>query len=280
MFIRLLDLAKSNNDINSKKIICLDGDLGNRTKKILSAFGNNRMIENVIKKDTNHFLFTPDELTFNENIDKAIKENKNIVIVSMSDTKAKFYFDKYSKEGRRAILYTSSSSDNDKKLLAQVEKIWTQHQIIIYSPSIESGVDFNVDDYIDIGTQEMLHDWKEGTSIYPHIHVALDGANASGSSQYAKFTIYMAYADENNVYTETSKNIELEIPDGTANLTHLFANSTTIDFSGLTIGTQMNVRLKRIAATSGTEYPNHIFVTQIGIHYEINTLGSRQIGVK
>ena len=54
---------------------------------------------------------------------------------------------------------------------------------------------FDVDDYIDLGSNEMPHDWKEGSSVYPHIHIALDGANTSGSSQYAKFTIYLAYAD-------------------------------------------------------------------------------------
>jgi len=139
---------------------------------------------------------------------------------------------------------------------------------------------FDVDDYIDLGANEMLHDWKEGTSIYPHIHTALDGGNASGTTQYAKFTIYMAYADADSVWVETTKYIEIEIPDGTSNLTHLFGSASAISMTGLTIGTQINVRLKRIAATSGTEYPNHIFITQVGLHYEVNTMGSRQIGTK
>jgi hypothetical protein len=139
---------------------------------------------------------------------------------------------------------------------------------------------FDVDDYIDIGTQEMLHNWKEASDIYFHIHTALDGANASGSSQYAKFIIYIAYADEGGVYTETNKDIEIEIPTGTADLTHLFGQATALAMAGLTIGTQMNLRVKRIAATTGTEYPNHIFVTQVGLHYQIDTLGSRQIGTK
>jgi len=139
---------------------------------------------------------------------------------------------------------------------------------------------FDVNDFIDLGAQEMLHDWKEETSIYFHVHTALDGANASGSSQYAKFTVYVAYADEDGVFTETNKDIEIEIPTGTADLTHLFGAASALAMTGLTIGTQMNIRLKRIAATTGTEYPNHIFVTQVGIHYEVDTLGSRQIGTK
>jgi hypothetical protein len=70
------------------------------------------------------------------------------------------------------------------------------------------------------------------------------------------------------------------VPTGTADRTHLFGNSVAVDFSGLTIGTQVNMRLERISATTGTEYPNDVFVTQVGLHYEINTLGSRAIGTK
>jgi len=139
---------------------------------------------------------------------------------------------------------------------------------------------FDVDDYIDLGAQEMLHGWKEESDVYFHVHTALDGANSSGSSYYAKFKVYVAYADEGGVYTETNKDIEIEIPDGTADLTHLFGVAEALDMTGLTIGTQMNVRLKRIAATTGDEYPNHIFVTQVGLHYEVDLLGSRQVGTK
>ena len=139
---------------------------------------------------------------------------------------------------------------------------------------------FDVNDFIDLGSNEMLHWWKEGTLVYPHIHIALDGANGSGGSYWVKFTLYIAYADTSEVYTETSKDIEIEIPDGTADLTHLLGESSSLDFTTIKIGSQVNVRLKRIAATSGDEYPNHIFVTQVGIHAEKDTMGSRQIITK
>jgi len=139
---------------------------------------------------------------------------------------------------------------------------------------------FDVDDYIDLGTNEMSHWWKEGTTIKPHVHVALDGANASGSSQYAKFTLYIAYADNGDVYTETSATGEIEIPTGSADMKKFFVSLEDVALTGKKIGTQINVRLKRIAATTGTEYPNHIFVTQVGIHAEVDTMGSRQVRTK
>lgn len=139
---------------------------------------------------------------------------------------------------------------------------------------------FDVDDYIDLAANEMPHNWKEGTTIKPHLHLALDGANSSGSNQYAKFTVYIAYADINEVWTETSQTAELTIPTGTADLTHLLLSMGDLAFTNQLIGTQIKVRVKRIAATGGTEYPNHIFITQYGIHYEIDTLGSRTVTSK
>jgi hypothetical protein len=140
---------------------------------------------------------------------------------------------------------------------------------------------FNINDYIDLEANELLHRWKEWTDGYPHIHTALNWANASWSSQYAKFTVYVAYADEWQVYTEINRDIEIEIPDWTADLTHIFWSATTnIDFSWVTIWTQCVLRIKRIAATTGTEYPNHIFVTQVWFHMQKDTMGSRQIWTK
>jgi hypothetical protein len=139
---------------------------------------------------------------------------------------------------------------------------------------------FDVDDYIDLEANEMAHWWKQGTDVYAHIHIALDGANTSGSSYYAKFIIYIAYADVNAVYVETNKTIEIEIPDGTADRTNILGTATALAMTGLTIGTQIKLRIKRIAATAGAEYPNYIFVTQIGLHAEVDTMGSRQISTK
>ena len=139
---------------------------------------------------------------------------------------------------------------------------------------------FDVDDYIDLEANEMAHWWKEGTTVYPHVHVALNGANASGSTQYAKFTISFAYADTSEVWTETSDTIEVAIPTGSADLKHILGSGTGVALTNNLIGTQVKIRLKRIAATSGTEYPNHIFVTQTGLHAEKDTLGSRTIAAK
>lgn len=139
---------------------------------------------------------------------------------------------------------------------------------------------FDVDDYIYLEANELAHWWKEGTTVYPHVHATLNGANVSGSSQYAKFTIYFAYADANEVWTETSDTVEIEIPTGSADMKHFLGSGAGVALANNKIGSQIKVTLKRIAATTGTEYPNHIFVTQTGLHAEGDTMGSRQISTK
>ena len=138
--------------------------------------------------------------------------------------------------------------------------------------------EFQVDDYIDLSANEMPHWWKEASTVKPHLHLAPNGL--VNANRYAKFTVYIAYADANEVWTETSKTAEIMIPANTTSLTHLFLDMGDLAFTNQKIGCQVKIRVKRIAATGGTEYPNHIFITQVGIHAEQDTIGSRDVATK
>jgi hypothetical protein len=138
---------------------------------------------------------------------------------------------------------------------------------------------FDVNALLYLKTKEYAHAFKNLSSWSFHLHATTDSANASGSSQYAKFTLYVAYADTGDTWTETSVTAELEIPDGTASLEAFFLTLGTVSPSK-PIGTQIKLTIKRIAATGGTEYHDEIFLTQIGLHGKVNTMGSRQIGQK
>lgn len=134
---------------------------------------------------------------------------------------------------------------------------------------------FDVNDYIDLGANETPHWWKVGSTVYPHLHLALDGANATGSNRFAKFTLFIAYADVNEVWTETSLTAELTIPTGSADRKHVKLALGAFPLTNNLFGTQIKLSVKRIPATGGTEYPNHVFITQVGIHAEGDTIGSR-----
>lgn len=134
---------------------------------------------------------------------------------------------------------------------------------------------FGVDEYIDLESNELPHSWAEGTVGDFHLHLSVPNANSSGSSQYIKATCYIAYVNASGVWTETSLTAEKEIPTGTVALQNFYLDLGDVSFAGLTIGTQVKCRIKRIAATTGTEYPSDAFFHQVGTHLENDTVGSR-----
>jgi len=143
-----------------------------------------------------------------------------------------------------------------------------------------SEYSFAVDDYVDFGVEEYPHWWQEGTDVNIHVHVTTKAANTSGANQYAKIQLFRAYAPMLGSWTETNVSAELTIPNGTAALTSLRLDFPAYSSTGRHIGDHIKTRLKRIAATGGTEYPGNIFINQMGAHVKQNTLGSRLINAK
>lgn len=144
-----------------------------------------------------------------------------------------------------------------------------------------SAYAFDVDDYIDLRTNEPPHGWAEGTAGSAHLHIALKTAQSTGSDRFAKFTLYLAIADVGEAFSEIGPyTAELTIPTGSAALHHFLLSLGTVTLTGKNIGLQAKARVKRIAATGGTEYADHIYITQAGIHLAHDTNGSRDISSK
>ena len=140
---------------------------------------------------------------------------------------------------------------------------------------------FAVDDYIDTEANEAPHSWKEGTNGRPHLHITTKAANSTGADRFAKFTVWVAYCDTNEVWQETPFTAELTIPDGTAALYMFFLDmGADLTLTNYILEAEIKLRVKRIAATGGTEYAGNIFITQAGVHLANNTMGSRQERVK
>lgn len=141
---------------------------------------------------------------------------------------------------------------------------------------------FSVNDFIYLASNEPPHAHEANTTASLHLHVAPKTANSSGSSQYAKFQLDIAfvYGDGVNVWDERQSIGELEIPNGTPAKTGYIFNVGTFDLTNFGVGGQMKPTLKRIAATGGTEYADDVFITQLGMHYKVDMLGSRQMIVK
>jgi len=138
---------------------------------------------------------------------------------------------------------------------------------------------FSVDDYIDTAVNELPHCWKQGTAGHAHIHITTKAVPAE--EQKAQFTVTFAYADTNEVWVEAPLTAELTIPISTTALTNFYLDLGNLTLTNYLIGTQIRCRIKRVAKSAGgTEYVGDIFITQVGIHLEKDTLGSRQELIK
>jgi hypothetical protein len=131
---------------NSKKLLMLDGDFSNRSFTFCDYFGKSIILENKCKKDTKHFIYTNHRKYFEKQIENDLKSGLNIIICSMS-SKLATYYNKLFKDKYKTILHCSDSDDTLKNNLKDVKNFWDKYQLLIYSPSVESGVNFDKEHY-------------------------------------------------------------------------------------------------------------------------------------
>ena len=126
------------------KVLALDGDMNDRSYDFLSGISNDyKFYVNKYKSTQKNFIFTHDGLNFDKQISDDLKNGKNIVIVCMSKTASEKYNQLYKKK-YNVCIHNSIEKNRDK--LLNVKEEW-KCNLLIYSPTVESGVDFDVKDH-------------------------------------------------------------------------------------------------------------------------------------
>jgi len=131
-------------------LICLDGDLSDRGYDFINEFGTSINIVNNIKINQKTFYIKKNRVQYTEMIHQDLDNNKKLVICSLSAKECKYYSE-YIKEQFPDLnigCYYSQANDEELEDLKNVN-IWTEKDIIIYSPKVESGVDFSVKNHFD-----------------------------------------------------------------------------------------------------------------------------------
>ena len=145
---------------------------------------------------------------------------------------------------------------------------------------------FAVDDYIQLSATEFMHDYKEGTPIEIHLHWATNGLN---DATVRKVNWSVDYTWANNLAmggttafaSPTTVTYEDTIAANQPSLTHRYTTIGTSTPTGSKIGACILIRVKRIAKTAGGSDPaNNPFAIMTGIHYQCDTIGSRQEYIK
>lgn len=142
-----------------------------------------------------------------------------------------------------------------------------------------SEFQFAVGNYADFQPFELLHDWREGTEIEIHLHWALASAN-DGTVRGVKWSVEYTYADFGGTFVANdTQSKETSIIANEPAYTHKYTSIFTLT-PAVKIGTQFCVRLTRIASVVDVAPASDPFVFSFGIHYMIDTMGSRQRGTK
>jgi hypothetical protein len=124
------------------------------------------------------------------------------------------------------------------------------------------------------GQVEMNHYWKEGSTIYPHLHWMPSTAAAGNVNWQLDYNII---ADDATPAGETNINTVVATPE--VAWQGVFTGLPSIDMSGYGIGTQFAFRLFRDPTDSDTYGADAALLT-FGLHIEVDTIGSRQITTK
>lgn len=155
--------------LKSKKILCMDGDLYNRAYDFIYAMNfkqnwnnykicngktekkNNqikdtyyKIYQNTIQPNKKHFIFYNGDSIFYKNISDDLENGLKIVIVSMSANACnsiKEMFKNYN-------ICIHTGIEKNIKILRNYMEEWSKCDLLIYSPTIEAGVDFNME-YFD-----------------------------------------------------------------------------------------------------------------------------------
>ena len=124
------------------------------------------------------------------------------------------------------------------------------------------------------GAFELPHNYKEGTDLEIHLHWSPSSNNTGNCVFTFKYTL--AGMGSATFGVEQTKTLT-QAGSGIVNRHQYMTGNTLITGAGVTIGTIYAFSLTR---TQGDAFTGDAFVHSIGMHYEIDTLGSRQRSVK
>lgn len=125
------------------------------------------------------------------------------------------------------------------------------------------------------GSLELLHDYKEGSDIVPHIHWMPEDANAGD----VKFSLgYRWWNRGAAMPAETVLTLTVAAPG--VQYQELRSSWAAISGTGKEIGSRFVFRIFRDPADGADTYAHYAIALDFGVHYEKDTVGSRGVTTK
>ena len=127
------------------------------------------------------------------------------------------------------------------------------------------------------GQIEILHDYSEGTALYPHIHWCPVNGNAGNVLWLIDYNIIPLGGSFPNSVQTTSM---LSPASGVAWKHQINESASPISGSGIGIGSIFSFRVYRTPTAEPDTYGSDAVLLQVGLHVQVNTPGSSQRFVK
>jgi hypothetical protein len=122
---------------------------------------------------------------------------------------------------------------------------------------------------------QMPHSWVEGTSITPYARWSTTDTNTGNIF----FGIEYSIASTNNTFATTTNSTVTQAVSGTA-FQHQIVTFPSITMTSNLIDTIMLVHFYRDGANAADTYTGLMYLLNVGLHVQTNTLGSLQETVK
>jgi len=130
------------------KVIAMDADYNSRGNDFIKQLGKYEIIINNYKNVNKTINLTDDLNYFINDIKTSVNNKEKICIIGLS-TKLLYQIAEIFDEMKvKYILHTRDSDDNLKKKLVNVNELWGDYQVVMFSPTISVGVD-HTDKYFD-----------------------------------------------------------------------------------------------------------------------------------
>jgi hypothetical protein len=133
----------------SKKILALDANYSNKSHLFLKSFGNIKVIDNKYVQKKKIINFTKNQDKFKNEIIKKLKDNKKIALACLSSKFACEFNNELIKKDFKTLLICADQDDRIKNGVKNINEHVKDIDILIYSPTIESGVDCNLKNHFD-----------------------------------------------------------------------------------------------------------------------------------
>lgn len=126
---------------------------------------------------------------------------------------------------------------------------------------------------------QLPHKYKEGTDILMHIHWTLPTAGSGGGAENVKWDLTYSWANITAAFpVASSGTVTVDVQNDVVD-DHMIDTVATLTGTSKNLSSMLICSLKRDTSVAN-DYADDAYLLEIDAHFEIDTIGSRQVGTK